>query len=95
MYFSTLKATSGQLDVRNSYLDAYWKFYLIKHNRQDLLARTMPFEPRDVRAVPSGSLVLANIGDTTTETLVANGALKRVATIPELNHNAFFVVLER
>ena len=55
----------------------------------------MPFEPRDVRAVPSGSLVLANIGDTTTETLVANGALKRVATIPELNHNAFFVVLER
>ena len=95
VYFSTLKATSGQLDGRNSYLDAYWKFYLIKHNRQALLARTMPFEPRDVRAVPSGSLVLANIGDTTTETLVANGALKRVATIPELNHNAFFVVLER
>jgi hypothetical protein len=90
-----LKATSGQLDGRNPYMDAYWKFYLIKHNRQDLLARTMPFEPQNVQTVPSGSLVLANLGDTTTEALVAKGELKRVTTIPELNHNTFFVVLQR
>jgi 4-amino-4-deoxy-L-arabinose transferase-like glycosyltransferase len=95
VYFSTLKATSGQLDGRNPYMDAYWKFYLIKHNRQDLLARTMPFEPQNVQTVPSGSLVLANLGDTTTEALVAKGELKRVTTIPELNHNTFFVVLQR
>ena len=24
-------------------MDAYWRFYLIKHHRQDLLARTSPF----------------------------------------------------
>jgi hypothetical protein len=95
VYFSPLRATSGVLDGRNSYLDAYWKFYLVKHNRPQLLARTAPFEPDNVRRIPSGSLVLANVGDLTTEALVTTGELKRVATIPELNDTTFFVVLQR
>jgi hypothetical protein len=95
VYFSTLKSTGGLIDGRNQYMDAYWKFYLIKHRRQDLLARTLPLDPDHVQRAPSGSLVLANVGDTTTEALVHRGDLTRVTTIPELDRSAFFVVLRR
>ena len=95
VYFSPLRATGGDLDGRNPYLDAYWRFYLIKHDRADLLARTAPFESGNVQTIPSGSLVLANVGDVTTEALVAKGELRRVETIPELDHPAFFVILQR
>jgi hypothetical protein len=95
VYFNTLRATSGQADGRNQYMDAYWRFYLIKHHRQDLLARTSPFVPEHVDAVPAGSLVLANVGDSATEALVSRGALKRVAMISELDRSNFFVVLQR
>ena len=95
VYFNTLRATSGQADGRNQYMDAYWRFYLIKHNRQDLLARTSPFVPEHVDAVPAGSLVLANVGDSATEALVSRGALKRVAAIAELDRRNFFVILQR
>jgi 4-amino-4-deoxy-L-arabinose transferase-like glycosyltransferase len=95
VYFSPLKSAGGQLDGRNEYMDAYWRFYLIKHNRQDLLARTMPFDAAAVHAVPSGSLVLANADDTTTGSLVKNGELRQVATIAELDQRTFFVVLQR
>jgi 4-amino-4-deoxy-L-arabinose transferase-like glycosyltransferase len=95
VYFSTLRATSGQADGRNQYMDAYWKFYLIKHRRQDLLARTSSFVPDQVNAVPAGSLVLANVGDSATEALVGRGALRRVATIQELDRSNFFVILQR
>jgi hypothetical protein len=74
VYFSPLKSAGGQLDGRNKYMDAYWRFYLIKHNRQDLLARTMAFEAAAVHAVPSGSLVLANADDATTGSLVERRA---------------------
>ena len=37
IYFSILASTGGLMDTRNRWMDAYWKFYLIKHGRQDLL----------------------------------------------------------
>lgn len=95
VYFSALKATSGQLDGRNPYMDAYWKFYLTKHDRQDLLIRTLPFEPENVRTVPAGSLVLSNVGDPATEALVSRGELRQVKTISELDGRTFFVILQR
>jgi 4-amino-4-deoxy-L-arabinose transferase-like glycosyltransferase len=95
VYFSTLKATSGQVDGRNQYMDAYWRFYLIKHGRQDLLARTRPLEATDPRTLQAGSLVLANVGDVTTETLVHSGDLKQVKAVAELNGTVFFVILRR
>ena len=76
-------------------MDAYWRFYLIKHGRQDLLERTSPFVPEHADAVPAGSLVLANTGDSATEALVSRGTLKRVATISELDRSNFFVILQR
>ena len=95
IYFGTLQSSAGQIDGRNQYMDAYWKFYLTKHDRQDLLARTMPFEPQNLRTMAPGSLVLANLGDTTTDALVSKGELKQVKAIDELDHTSFFVVLQR
>jgi hypothetical protein len=95
VYFSQLKSAGGQLDGRNEYMDAYWRFYLIKHNRQDLLARTMPFDAAGVQSVPPRSLVLANEDDTVTGSLVKAGELKQVATIAELDQRHFFVILQR
>lgn len=95
VYFSPLRAGSGQLDGRNQYMDAYWKFYLIKHGRQDLLARTLPFEAEKLHAVLPGSLVLANLDDAVTGALVKKGELKPVKTISELDQSKFFVVLQR
>jgi hypothetical protein len=45
------------------YGELFWKFYLIKHGREDLLARTIAdgeFKPDRVRALPSGSLVITS-----------------------------------
>ncbi len=95
VYFSSLKSSAGHIDGRDQYMDAYWKFYLTKHGRQNLLARTRPFDPQAVQAVPPRSLVLGNAGDTTIDKLVAGGDLKAVKTIDELNGESFFVVLQR
>jgi 4-amino-4-deoxy-L-arabinose transferase-like glycosyltransferase len=95
IYFNQLRAGSGLLDGRNEYMDAYWKFYLIKHGRQDLLTRTRAFVAEKLTAMPSGSLVLANLDDPVSSAIVKRGELKPVATIAELDRPPFFVVLQR
>lgn len=95
VYFSTLKATSGLVDGRDAYIEPYWKFYLLKHDRVDLLARTRSLDVANVHAVPAGSLVFTNEGDVTTEALVSKGELTLVKTIPELNGTSFFRILQR
>jgi len=45
------------------YGELFWKFYLIKHHREDLLHRTvadMEFKPERVRTLPPGSLVITS-----------------------------------
>jgi 4-amino-4-deoxy-L-arabinose transferase-like glycosyltransferase len=95
VYFNTLKATSGQVDGREPYIEPYWKFYLTKHHKLDLLSRTRRFDAADIHAMPTGSLVFANDGEVASETLVKSGALRKVASIPELNGTSFFVILQR
>jgi hypothetical protein len=95
VYFATLQSTSGLMDTRNRWMDAYWRFYLGKHGREDLLDRTAPLGAMDVRALPAHSLVLANHGDRRTEALVNSGDLRTLSSIPELDREPFFVILER
>jgi hypothetical protein len=95
IYFSTLASSDGRMDVRNRWMDSYWRFYLSKHHRQDLLERTAPFDPAQMRAMPPGSLVLANVGNRTTDPLVAAGELKQVRLIPEVHGEEFFAILQR
>ena len=95
VYFATLRATSGLLDIRNRWMDSYWKFCLLEHGRQDLLQRTVRWDGQSIAGMPSGALVLANVGDVPTGALVRAGALKSVQLIPEVKGDPFFVVLER
>jgi hypothetical protein len=81
-----------------SYIDAYWRLYLIKQGRQDLLARTVYFDAeRDVvETIPAGSLVLAGRDDTSLlAPSIDAGLLRRVATIPEPADPPFFSILVR
>ena len=82
---------------RIPYLEAYWKLYLIKHGREDLLGRTRYFDADtlDVSDVPEGSLLLASREDATLATLAASGALKTVALIPEPGDPPAFAILRR
>jgi 4-amino-4-deoxy-L-arabinose transferase-like glycosyltransferase len=95
IYFSTLRSSSGLMDTRNRWMDAYWKFYLIKHRREDLLARTASFDPASLQGVAPGSIVLANVGDVATDSLLASGDLKMMELVPELGQPPFFAILER
>ena len=93
IYFAALRSTSGLLDIRNRWMDNYWRFSLIKHGRQDLLDRTAAFDAPD--QVPAGSLVLGNVGDLTADGLVKSGRFKIAALIQEPDNSTFFQILRR
>jgi 4-amino-4-deoxy-L-arabinose transferase-like glycosyltransferase len=63
------------------YGELFWKFYLIKHHREDLLPRTvadMEFKPERVRTLPPGSLVITSPTrqiDQQIDELVASGVV--------------------
>ncbi len=77
------------------YIDAYWRLYLIKHRREDLLARTRYFGEDGLdAAIPAESLVLSGIDDRSVDRLVASGRLRRLASIPEPGNAPFFSILE-
>ncbi|MGH9142553.1 MAG: glycosyltransferase family 39 protein [Vicinamibacterales bacterium] len=95
IYFATLQSSAGQVDGRDQYMDAYWKFYLVKHRQEALLPITGAFDSREVQGMPRGSLVLANVGNRSVDALVARGDLTVVDTIEELDGESFFKVLRR
>ena len=95
IYFATLQSTAGLMDTRNRWMDAYWRFYLGKHGREDLLARSAPLDATEVRTLPPHSLVLANDGDLRIGALMKAGELRLVTAIPELDREPFFLILER
>jgi hypothetical protein len=81
-----------------SYIDAYWRLYLMKYGRQDLLARTVYFDAErdDVETIPAGSLFLAGRDDTSLlAPSIDAGLLRRIATIPEPADPPFFSILVR
>jgi hypothetical protein len=82
---------------RVRYLDEYWRLYLIKHGREDLLRRTrrVDADTLDVRAVPTGSLILASVQDQSLARLVEIGELKTLAKIPEPGDPPAFAILGR
>ena len=95
VYFAHFQSSGGVADIRNYFMDAYWRFYLIKHRREDLLGRAVALEPGPITGVAPGSFVLGNLGDRQVDALIATGELKPVATFPELDRDPFFVLLEK
>ena len=95
VYFAQLRSTSGMADTRNRWMPTYWTFYVNKLGRRDLLQRWRTFDPDRVAAMPPRSLVLANIGDPTVDTLVREGALRRVKVITDQDGTRFYTILQR
>jgi 4-amino-4-deoxy-L-arabinose transferase-like glycosyltransferase len=79
------------------YIDAYWRFYLLKNHRQDLLSHTLYLKPTDnVDAiVQPGSLLLARDGDAAATTLVKAGRLHPLAVFAEPGNAPIFALFER
>lgn len=79
------------------YLDAYWRFYLTKHHRRDLLDRTVYFDEGalDPQSLPAGTLLLASRDDTRLKSLVGSGQLKTVADAAEPAEPPYFTILQR
>jgi hypothetical protein len=81
-------------DVR--FVELYWRLYLIKHRREDLLQRTVYFDPRtlDMRAVPRRSLLLMSAPDGAGAALVESGRFRRVSLIANLDQTVCCEILE-
>ncbi|HMF92821.1 MAG TPA: glycosyltransferase family 39 protein [Vicinamibacterales bacterium] len=79
-----------------TYIDAYWRLYLIKCKREELLQRTIYFDSEgfDVSALPPGALLLTGIDDTALNPSVEAGRLRRVAAIEEPGNPPAFFILE-
>ena len=88
--FATLRSGLGRWDLKNRWLPAYWRFYIAKAGREDLLARTVFFTylHETVPIVP-GSLVMGNTEDPHLKQLLTEGAT-RIADIPEIDRDPVF-----
>jgi Dolichyl-phosphate-mannose-protein mannosyltransferase len=79
------------------WVDTYWRFYLLKHHRSDLLSRTVQFDPTDfdVDALPAGAVVLMKFLGGPAAALQEAGVLRRLAVITEPGGYPTFLVLQR
>jgi 4-amino-4-deoxy-L-arabinose transferase-like glycosyltransferase len=79
------------------YLEAYWRLYLAKHHRHDLLSRTVYFDDDtlDVQTVPRGALLVATRKDSHVTALVESRQLRKLVDVLEPGDPSFFSVLQR
>ena len=95
IYFATLRSGAGHWDLKNRYLPPYWRFYLARERRQELMADTVFMLPNDdIRIIPAGSVVLDNIEDPKLTLLYQSGST-RVADIPEPDREPFMTIVVR
>ena len=80
-----------------TYIDAYWRLYLIAFGRQDLLQRTVYFDSDgfDVQSIQPGSLLLIGPDDAALASSIDAGLLRTLARIPEPADPPFFSILVR
>jgi hypothetical protein len=95
VYFAPLTSSSGQLDWRNDYIDSYWRFYLLKRQRPDLLARTRTVDGDALANIERGGVVVTNLENAQAAALVKDGTLKEITRINELDGKPFFVLLRK
>jgi 4-amino-4-deoxy-L-arabinose transferase-like glycosyltransferase len=74
---------------------ARWRFYLVKHKREDLWPRSFGFDPGrpDLSRVPAGSLVVIYKADPAIGTLVDSGRCVVDGEIPHIGGSPSTVVL--
>ena len=95
IYFATFRNGKGDWDLKNRYLPPYWRFYVVRQRRQDLVADTVFMERNaDIRTIPPGSVVLDNIEDPNLRRLLESGST-RIADIPEADREPFMTIVVR
>ena len=93
--FASLRSGLGRWDLKNRWLPAYWRFYVAKAGREDLLARTVFFTYlHETKPIAPGSLVMGNTEDPHLKQLLAEGAT-RIVDIPEIDRDPFFMLVRR
>jgi 4-amino-4-deoxy-L-arabinose transferase-like glycosyltransferase len=77
------------------YMDAYWRFYLIKERAEPLLDRTVYFDAHavDLQAIPAKSVLV--VGPRDAEALSSSTHVRRIALVPEPADPPFFSVWQR
>lgn len=86
------------LDRDVNTIAGYWKFYLIKHGREDLQDRTVILgesQTLDLATMPPKSLILARALDPAAQDLARTEGLTLEASIPEPGGQSFYVVYRR
>ena len=65
----------------------YWRFYVQKHKRLDLLNRTVPFDPDYIGSLPPGSLAVTPLGwnqtDKEIDRMVKSGEMEVLEVVKE------------
>jgi hypothetical protein len=78
----------------------YWQFYLVKHDREDLMPRTIPaltFDAERIRALPGGSIVVTKPSrdvDAAIERLAGQGELAKRDALSAPDGTRVFWILE-
>jgi hypothetical protein len=77
--------------------DWYWKFYLRKHRREDLEARTVYFDrlPTGPAEAPAGSLVIVAANNPAVQAALDTRAAQRVSAVSDSNGAPSLVILRR
>ena len=84
----------------NALSDLYWRFYLAKHDREDLLPRTIAahdFDPERIRGLPGGSLVMTSASprsDAAIDDMMKSGGLKKRDLLKDVDGTPTFWILE-
>jgi hypothetical protein len=65
------------------FIKFYWKLYLVKHHREDLLDHWVYFNPGNLDAdrMPADSIVLTNADDAFEREMIASGRFREVKKI--------------
>jgi 4-amino-4-deoxy-L-arabinose transferase-like glycosyltransferase len=79
------------------WIDYYWKFYLLKYQREDLQTRTVYFSPGDFAPdrVPEGAVVVSNADSALQKRLETSGLFERRTVITEPNASPSFTIFAR
>jgi hypothetical protein len=82
---------------RLPYIEPYWRFYLLKNHREDLLASTRYLTSADdlMALAHRHSLLLMRTDDAASAGIDRRGAWKRVATFPEPGNLPIYTLFER
>lgn len=88
----------SHLDRDVEIIRQYWRFYLAKHGREDLMSRTVILgesQTLDLATMPPNSIILARTTDPTITALAAGGELALEMAIPEPGGRPFYAVFRR